>query len=163
LPDLQAEIAAQAEARAAAATMLPQVCASGTAIPLAAAYAGGPGLHPVRVYSTSSGGVHNWNSLVSEWTSSDALATQLVACVGDEQRIVIEVCPYNGPDITRYRYTIDVRLVAVQSGQVVASTVLVGADPRNCRQTEPYELVTLNGSQVQSSQLVDWLRPYVSP
>jgi hypothetical protein len=145
----------QAQVQAA----LAGVC-SGRGVPDAAAYAGG-GVHPVVVL-TSSGEPHDWSDDLAEtWYPQSVQAAQLVACVEEEQERSIEVCPYNGPDITRYRYEVAIRLVEARTGVEVASTVLRGNDPRECRQTEDYDLTRLAGDHISYSAAADWLRAHV--
>ena len=145
----------QAQVQAA----LAGVC-SGRGVPDAAAYAGG-GVHPVVVL-TSSGEPHDWSDDLAEtWYPQSVQAAQLVACVEEEQERSIEVCPYNGPDITRYRYEVSLRLVEARTGVEVASTVLRGNDPRECRQTEDYDLTRLAGDHISYSAAADWLRAHV--
>ncbi|GAB4481948.1 MAG: hypothetical protein Kow00124_30240 [Anaerolineae bacterium] len=155
LPDIQAEYRAAEQA-------VRQICQTGQAVPLAAAYTGGPGVHPTLILNPN-GTDHAWAGWAWSWRPSATLATQLVACVEPQQENVIEVCHYTGPDITRYQYSVAVRLFAVQSGQQIASTTLWGTPPRECRQWEPWDLVRLAGQPVQPNQLIDWLRPYAQP
>ncbi len=145
----------QAEIRAA----LASVC-SGGGVAEAAAYAGGA-LHPV-ILLRSSGEVHDWSDdLSGSWVPQSIQNAQLVACVDPEQEREIEVCAYDGPDITRYRYEESLRLVGARTGATVASTVLEGNDPRECQQTEPYDLTRLAGDPVSFAAAEDWLRAYV--
>jgi len=155
LPDMQAEYRAAEQA-------VRQICQTGQGVPLAAVYAGGPGVHPTLLLNPN-GTNHTWAGSAWSWRPSTTLATQLVACVEPQQENVIEVCHYNGPDITRYQYSVAVRLFAVQSGQQIATTTLWGAPPRECRQQEPWSLVRLAGQPVAANQLIDWLRPFSEP
>jgi hypothetical protein len=97
------------------------------------------------------------------------LDTQLVACIGDQQERLIETCEYESygggwaPPIRRYVYDVAVQLFSPQNGAMVASTTLSGPEPRNCGPTEPWDLTRLAGTPVQSSQVFDWLRPFVNP
>lgn len=133
---------------------------SGAGIPDATPYAGGPTPHPIVVFSAS-GDVALMAELPEDWLPLTVQDAQLVAVVGDSVQTVIEVCPYNGPDITRYRYSQTISLYDVTSGGVVASVTLSGDDPRECRQLEPYDLVELHGEQVSSAAIIAWLEQYV--
>lgn len=144
------------------ATDLLEVCAGGSA-PDAAPYAGGPGLHPVMALSTATNSLHSWNNQLGAWTSANPTEIQLVACIGQETRVEIEECYYNGPNIHRYVFRVPVQLRAATTGQVIASTTLEGTPPRNCRQTEPYYLVTLEGQHVSYTDFSNWARGYVNP
>jgi len=145
----------QAEMRSAFAG----VCA-GQGASRAAAYEGG-GVHPI-VLLASNGESHTWsNDLPGEWIPGSAEEAQLVACVEEEVESSIEVCQYNGPDITRYRYEVRVRLVEARTGVQVASTRLQGSEPRECQSTEDYDLTRLAGDHVSFSAAADWLRAHV--
>ena len=133
---------------------------SGQGVPEAAAYAGG-GVHPVVLLSAD-GTSHSWSGdLPDEWYPETVQTAQLVACVEEEQERSIEVCLYNGPSITRYRYTVAVRIVEARTGGQVGSTVLQGSSPRECRQSEDYDLTRLEGSHVSFSAAADWMRTHV--
>lgn len=142
---------------------LAPVCEGG-AVAEAALYTGGEGLHPV-VLLDGSGDSHRWTGQVpSEWWPESVGTTELVVCVGEEQEVLIETCPYiGGPPIDRYQYVIHVELVAAQTGEMIAADDISGDAPRQCRQSEPVELVRLEGSHVAFSDVRDWLTPYVSP
>ena len=131
-------------------------------VPQAAAFQGA-GPHPV-VLLGAEGQEHPWsNDLPAAWRPPTVNDVQLVTVVGPEQEIVIEVCPYTPPpNITRYRYQTDIRLVEASTGVTLVSTVLVGADPRDCRQQEAMSLTRLDGEPVTAQQVEDWLRPVVS-
>jgi len=133
---------------------------SGQGVPEAAAYSGG-GVHPV-VLLASSGESHAWSDdLPEEWYPGAVEAAQLVACVGEEDEREIEVCLYNGPSITRFQYQVSLRLVEARTGAQVASTVLEGSMPRECRQSEDYDLTRLEGNHVAVAAARDWMRAYV--
>jgi hypothetical protein len=109
-----------------------------------------------------SGETHDWsNEVPEEWSPASVGEAELVACASEAREEVIEVCPYNGPDITRYRYSVTVRLVEARTGVTVGATTLVGADPRECRSTEDYDLTRLEGPDPSFDQARDWLAPYV--
>lgn len=137
------------------------VC-GGAGVPDAAPYAGGPGPHPVLVMDEAAN-IHDWNSAMAGQTTANPAEVQLVACVSEESERLIEECPYDGPNIFRYVYERRVNLYNAQTGQRIANTTLTGADPRNCLDTEPWDLVRLAGPSVDLVQLRDWLAWYVNP
>ena len=144
----------QAEIQAA----LAGVC-SGQGASQAAEYMGSD-IHPI-VLLAASGESHGWsNDLPAGWNPGSVEETQLVACVEAEEEAPIEVCQYDGPDITRYRYEAAVRVVEARTGAVVAATVLMGIEPRQCRSTEDYDLTRLAGDPVPFSAAADWLHRY---
>ncbi len=156
LPDLQAQ-------QAAAEAAVRQMCATGVAVPLAASYAGGPGIHPTLMLDTATGGPHVWASQQPAWRPGTALATQLVACIDPERENMIQECLYYGPSIFRYQYSMHVRLLVAQTGQTLSDTTLWAAPPRECQQWEDYWLTRLAGPHVSSTDLFNWLRPFVQP
>jgi len=141
------------------ANALGGVC-SGQGVAEAAAYTSGSGTHPIALINES-GRRHEWNSRMPEgWYPTGVGEAQLVACIGDERERILEVCPYNGPDITRYVYDITIRLVEARTGDLVTTTTLSGDPPRECRASEPYDLTRLEG-HIDYDQVLDWLRDYV--
>jgi uncharacterized protein YraI len=168
LPDIEAERAALAAARAQAEAALATYCANVAPVGVVPAYDGGPTFHPILLQTTV-GTPHWWATQVPGWAPATALDTQLVACIGDQQERLIETCEYQSfgggwaPPINRYVYDVAVQLFSPQNGAMVASTTLSGPEPRNCGPTEPWDLTRLAGTPVQSSQVFDWLRPFVNP
>ena len=59
------------------------------------------------------------------------------------------------------------RLIAAQSGQVVATELLNGTEPRQCEETETFSpgatQQTVSGEQVTPSAIQAWLRTFVAP
>jgi len=139
---------------------LAVVC-QGQAVAEAAAYTGG-GPHPIVLLS-SSGGHHSWSSQVDNtWLPESVSEAQLVACLGEQEERSIEVCQYNGPDITRYIYQVSVRIVAAQTGVTVATETIAGDRPRECRSSEDYDLTRLEGSDVSYGDVQSWMSAYVT-
>lgn len=139
---------------------LAVVC-QGQAVSEAAVYTGG-GPHPIVLLS-SSGEHHSWSSQVDDtWLPETVSEAQLVACVGEQEEQSIEVCHYNGPDITRYVYRVSVRIVAAQTGATVATEAFVGDPPRKCRQSEDYDLTRLEGPDVSYEDISSWIGDYVA-
>lgn len=135
----------------------------GNGINQAAEYSHEPSSHPV-VLLDFSGDTHKWTGKITEdWCPASIMDVELVVLVGEEEESSIETCRYSdGPDVTRYRYKIGVRLIEAKTGTVVDSVRLWGSAPRSCEEFEPVELTRLVGSHVSFEQLEDWLRPYVT-
>jgi hypothetical protein len=139
---------------------LANVC-TGQGVSEAAAYARGGAPHPIVLLSES-GEHHEWSdSLPAEWYPAGVSDAQLVACIGAETQQTIEVCHYNGPDITRYTNQLAVRLVEARNGRTIASQTFTGDPPRECRQTEDYDLTRLEGPEIDLSVVQGWLSSYV--
>lgn len=126
-----------------------------------AAALGGEDLHPI-VLVKSSGGRHSWTDKVPrEWWPTSLHLPQLVACVGKEEKVKIETCEYTFHGITRYRYTVEFRVVEARTGETVASDALSGSDPRDCKVTESRSLSELKGSHVKFDAVERRLQQYV--
>lgn len=123
----------------------------------------GSSIHPV-VIASESGETHSWNGQIpDEWYPASVEEAQLIACIGLDKETEIQVCHYDGPDITRYRSETTVRLVEASTGQTIATTTLYGTDPRICRPIEAYQATGLKGDPVTFEQLQDWLHSFVDP
>jgi len=149
-------------------TVMRSVCV-GQGVEAAASYTPGPGKHPLVILYDESGLVHYWNNNVpAAWQPMGIRFTELVVCVSEGEQIV-EVCgPYysggqRAPDITRYRYTATIRLVAAKTGRTVATRTFYGSYPRQCSSSEPYWLTRLEGSTITFSDVEDWLESFVMP
>ncbi len=92
----------------------------------------------------------DWTEWVpTEWRPTSLSDTELVTCVTPEGRAVIEVCPYNGSDVTRYSVSRAFTVFEPSSGERVAHFSIV-AEPRNCAPTENASLTELEGTIDQS-------------
>lgn len=106
----------------------------------------GGSLNHVAILDTS-GQAFAWTEWVpAEWRPASLSDTELVTCVTPEPvREVLEVCPYNGSDITRYSETRSFTVVEPSSGEQVAQFLIV-AEPRECRSSEDASLTELVGT-----------------
>jgi len=137
------------------------VVSSGMGNPLAASYTGSE--HPIILIG-SDGNEHEWSLYIPNiWLPVLEEETQLVACVGPEEKKAIETCYYDGPNIVRYQYRVVVRLRAAKTGATVATTTLSGSLPRQCMTEESYWLTELVGSNVSFLQVQEWLEKWVAP
>ncbi len=96
----------------------------------------------------------------NNWLPQNLNETQLVACESEEE-LVIEVCTYDGPDITRFAYETTIRVVEALTGNLVAESSFQGSLPRACKETEVLELTELRGEHVSSQLLQEWLKDFV--
>ena len=137
------------------------VC-NGQRVATAAAYQGGPGPHPVEA-------IHNgrriWTAPSADWRPASTEETELIACVGPLDRVIIETCDYiGGPTVTRYGYERTVTLVAARTGAVLAGRTFSGEPPRQCGQTEERSVRSLRGEKrVDLDAVWDWLGAWVVP
>lgn len=149
---------------------LYRICATNQPIDTAPAYDGTPGVHPI-ILLKAAGGVHSFNgSLPRAIVSYDK--PQLAACIGDPGMMEIEVCPYMmertnaEASITRNARTLDVKVIVIQTGQVLGSTQLVGSEPLECRDTEAFPMGVTNmvrtGNYVTPQQIAEWVNQFVT-
>jgi hypothetical protein len=132
-----------------------QSACDGSGINRAAAYQPGTGIHKVVSITRS------LYILPFEWLPTSLSDTQLVLCLGDEERNTIQTCQYTGNQVfARYQITRQASLVAVRSGEVIAETTFMGGTPGNC----PNQISgsgSDTGSDVKEEDIVDWMRPYI--
>lgn len=121
----------------------------------------GSGLHPI-VIADEDGERHPWNDQVPEaWFPASAEETQLVVCVSEPEDVRIELCEFNGPDISRYRPDTTISIFNSKTGELVVQQTFQGEDPRSCRFSEDYDTTELHGYEVSFEDIESWLRPYV--
>lgn len=145
--------------RFVSAGSIRQVCA-GQASPVAAPYEGSS-IHPMVFVMY--GEPHKWDSWIPvEWLADNPNDTQLVGCL-DQQWVAIETCRYvGGPNITRYRGDLTVRLVQARTGTLVAAHTFQGPDPRECAPRAPVDLTSIYGDVDASfSEVKAWLLQHV--
>lgn len=120
----------------------------------AVAAAGGVTTGAVRlnhiVVLDSSGAEFGWTGKPSvEWRPSSLDDAELVACVQPaDSTAVVEVCTYNGPSTTRYSASRDVRVVAPQTGAVLASFSIFN-EPNSCPTVKSQDLPEIKAA-------IDW-------
>lgn len=142
------------------AAMAP-VCQGGTVAAAGAYPAAAPPSHVVLLQTD--GQPHDWaGKLPSQWKPSSVADTELVACAQNEVQLdQIEVCEYEGSDITRYLASLDVRLIAARTGEQIWRGHLE-ARPRECMEQERSSTTELKGP-LDAENLVKALTPYVDP
>lgn len=149
---------------------LYRICVTNQPIDTAPAYDATPGVHPI-ILLKAAGGVHPFNgSVPRKLVSFDK--PQLAACIGDPGVMEIEVCPYimertdAEASITRNARTLDVKVIVIQTGQVLGSTQLVGAEPLECRDREAFPIGVTNmvrtGNYVSAQAVVEWVNQFVT-
>ncbi len=117
--------------------------------------------HPL-VILRENGDRHPWDGELSQsWFPASATETQLVACVGEPKEVSVEICQYDGPDITRYRYQTRVQLFEARSAELVVDQTFMGSMPRECGSSEDYDLTEIYGNEVTYDEVEAWLQQYV--
>jgi hypothetical protein len=118
--------------------------------------------HPIVLLDRSGEASEWFESLPVKWRATEVGKVELVAVLGPAERVVVEVCHLEpGHEIVRYRLQRSVHLLEAATGTEMDSTWLTGGEPRQCDETEPLALLTIEGSGVTYSQLEEWLAPWV--
>jgi HEAT repeat protein len=133
------------------------VARDGTAVAGTRPYTPSGDFHPAVVLGTSA-----WDQC-DAWAPTALSFLELVIVADDVNWQSIQVCPYNGPNITRFRGMQSVRVLSAQSGEQVAERVFQGADPRDCQQQEPWNLTELYGEDPDLGEAVSWLESIINP
>jgi uncharacterized protein YjbI with pentapeptide repeats len=95
------------------------------------------------------------------WEPMAVRFTQLVACVGPEEEIVIQACPYQGGGsfgtLTRVQLRRDYRVVEAATGRTVLDEALEGSPPKPCPPRYVFSPTNLNervyGSDVEFAKI----------
>ena len=118
-------------------TIVP-ACKGQTPIAGAAAYTGSQ--HPMVVIDIRAGGKieHDQGDMTSHSTMLGSLPetvgeVQLVACIGERNTVVLDVCSYTmGGTYTRHAYKRPVSIYNAQSGQLLDQKIFEGSTPSDC-------------------------------
>jgi uncharacterized protein YraI len=145
-------------------------CVGGQPIAAAPTYDSAPGLHPILLLKAA-GGVHPFAYSVPRNVISFN-KPQLAACIGVPTSVVIQTCRYGisrfvtTATVTRYVQAVEVRVIVIQTGQVLGQARITGQPPRECRSRESFP-VTLSatrwdGPPVTARQVVGWLDQFAN-
>ncbi len=137
----------------------------------AAAYSQSKGAHPTIAVSKNN---DEWSldmSYIPRQARASSLAeTELVLCVGEEEQVFVERCPYiiertrERVWVDRYYYRQQVSLVVAKTGQALSRKTLTGkSSGRTCRDVERFgsddRFKQLNGDPIYSSDIQAWVQP----
>lgn len=151
---------------------LSEAC-HGNPVPDAASYSDTSGIHPAVGMKLYGSKYSAYNYAIPDQALAEGVSdAQLVLCLKEAEKELLERCPYGkeGDDeatnvVERYSYELDVILVEAKTGNVLAEDTLVGDEPRECLDEEVFpsgqDTISVEGEEVSSSQLQEWLRPYV--
>lgn len=126
--------------------------------------------HP-SIIIDEDGMMDSWTyQLPVEWLPFTPDMLQLVVCLGEEEKLAIQVCQYSysgsgadAPDITRYQYERDVAIYEAFTGEFLGSTTLIGSVPDNCPQVTSSSTTAIYGEKVEISDLANWLSMFGIP
>lgn len=133
------------------------VAQSGRRVPGAHKYVASSAFHPAVVFGDDLAG-----AAADQWTPTALRFLEVVVT----ERVTwqrIQVCRYYGPDITRYRAVMTVKVISATTGKVVTTRAFKGADPRKCRQQEAYDLTELRGATPRVTPAITWLAAIIRP
>lgn len=133
--------------------LLRSVCAGGAATGAAPYDAAAQAIHPTAVTLANGHGATS----VPEWAPARRRPVELVLCLV-RSRVVLQVCHYNGPDITRFRNRWTASLREAATGRLVHQASVTGDSPRTCNYNEAYSLTELSGSLVSSDDAFSAIR-----
>jgi hypothetical protein len=151
------------------------VCEGGVADG-AAAYTPGSGVHPTMGVGPGYGdSLSLEKSIIPDEAQPETLGeTELVLCVGKQEKILVESCEYFSMDdeeeeetlavIERYAYEREVTLIEAKTGEVVAQETLKGTEPDECpeeaRFSDEGETKKETGGTVSDKDVEEWVRSY---
>ncbi|MBG0784809.1 MAG: HEAT repeat domain-containing protein [Anaerolineaceae bacterium] len=126
--------------------------------------------HPTVVLDED-GDIHFWtNHLPVDWLPYTPEELELVVCLHDQEKQVVQVCQYvytggggAAPSITRYRYEMEVALYAAFSGYKIGATTLRGSSPDYCPYTTSSYTTQITGGYVGGDEFATWLTVYGIP
>lgn len=145
----------------------------GNGVAAAAAYSEASGTHLAAGMRLSGKDYSSYNYVIPDKALAKGVAdAELVVCLQEEQKELLERCPYSKDDddedisfVERYGYEVEVTIVEAQTGKTVAEKKLKGDEPRECEDYEEFpkgkNTLTLEGEKVSSAQVHDWARPYI--
>jgi hypothetical protein len=114
--------------------------------------------HPLVILTHSGKLLQDWQKLLNEdWQAETVEKTELVLIVGSDHKTLIskQFYPNNAPPVFRYRYDLDVRVVAAKTGVILGRNHFVSM-PRNIKRVEAWELTAL-GQPVSFTTVFNWL------
>lgn len=151
---------------------LAEAC-QGSGVAAAAEYSEDSGVHPavgMKSYTGASYSTYNY-AIPDQAVAKGVADAQLVLCVEEEKKELLESCPYEDEDddklrvVERYGYEVKVTLVEAKTGKVIEEETLNGEEPRECKDVESFResqtTVTLDGENVDTADMQQWVRPYV--
>lgn len=145
--------------------------AAGQGVPSAAAYdPARPGPHPAVLLSRSGGefisGYNDpWNQYfpASGWFPASAEQAELVV-IAAEREINLGSAHYDaGPDITRYRYDLDLEIREARTARTVVTYTITGPEPGPFPPSAPYDQTRVEGAHVMYHEAVARLCPHLEP
>jgi HEAT repeat protein len=126
--------------------------------------------HPTIILQDDGDVDYSTYHLPVDWLPFTPETLELVVCLGEEGKQVVQVCHYyytgsgaSAPSITRYRYEQDAALYAALTGSKLGSTTLRGSQPDSCPWTTYSSTTQITGGYVTIDDLATWLSVYGIP
>ena len=138
---------------------------SGHAIPSAHAFESAQTFRTMAVFNAEGKNTNLTEyALNQRWEPMAVRYVDLVACVGDEYKDVIETCNYEeGHTIDRIVYKRDIMVYATRTGEIALITSLVGGQPAFCGTYSSEGQPDLRGLPTNQEQVIEWLSLNVKP
>jgi len=126
--------------------------------------------HPTIILQDDGDVDYSTYYLPVDWLPFTPEMLELVVCLGEEEKQVVQVCRYYytgtgafAPSITRYRYEQDAAIYAALTGYKLGSTTLRGSQPDACPWTTYSSTTQITGGYVSSDEIATWLSVYGIP
>jgi hypothetical protein len=148
------------EAKKGATLRFPQdlaPAARAEAVPQAAAYDSSAGVHRMVILKTTGALYKDWQDrLREEWQAERVEETSLAMVVSPHKKTFLEIIHYPGgaPPISRYKWEVEVSIVEVKTGKVLANRLFVNM-PRDIVRVETWDTTAL-GSPVEFRTVFNW-------
>jgi hypothetical protein len=127
----------------------------------AAIYNNSSGIHKV-VPSEQFGDLWLYTMMPYDWLPATLEETELVICVSPEKTVLIQDCQYIPMgDYARYQNERDISLRAARTGEVIAQIKIYGSNPPECPATLSIQHGHGAGGDVNSGEVIRWLRSFI--
>ena len=126
--------------------------------------------HPTIILQNDGDVDYSTYELPVDWLAFTPEMLELVVCLGEEEKQVVQVCQYYytgtgaaAPSITRYRYEQDAAIYVALTGYKMGSTTLRGSQPDACPWTTYSSTTQITGGYITSDDVGTWLSAYGIP
>jgi hypothetical protein len=141
--------------------MIAPAC-QGQPVKGAAQYQPNSGTHPIVLFQNNS----SIQDVPKVWLPKSLEAVELVACVGEEEKVQLNLCEYDdGSKVRRIQYKVVIRLVAASTGQLLETITVDGTEPEVCPFEKHVDLGTseMAGNHIFTRDLTRVLNKWAFP
>jgi hypothetical protein len=119
------------------------------------------GSHPIVILQNDRSSLRR---IPDEWMPKSLEEIELVACVGKEEKVLMETCHYeSGGKVKRYQYQVTIQLVAASTGQVLKNIKVQGSPEYCAVSVQGSAAGTIEGGYVLTADLTNALSSWVFP